>query len=324
MYQITYLFGAGASANALPINKKMDGESAPSQFISELERFKTTIEQFDEASIHLDRIEEILKICMELGTPDLCAKYLLETANMPKYRLLKRLISNYFSYKETVIEARPNIYSTFGRNEPRPLSFLTAISSDQKLPSNVKIISWNYDSQMEIAAEKLRLFNVNAPNKIDGFSSWPNIGSDFNRDFVASPPFLMHINGIAGYNYSLRNFAEPIENPLSLDDEADSLLSFAWEIAEDGKRLFTERRQKILEKMCEGTKYLVVIGYSFPFFNRKFDKLIFQKMAPSLEKIYIQDPYNDGRELKAQYDLGRKVEIVHINNADSYFIPYEF
>jgi hypothetical protein len=134
MYQITYLLGAGASATALPINKKLEGESAPAYFISELDLFKTTLQQKNPGLECIPQIEELLKICEELGTPDLCAKFLLETGNMPRYRLLNQLISNYFTFKESAIEARMTVYGTPGKRETRPLSFLTAISNDQKLP----------------------------------------------------------------------------------------------------------------------------------------------------------------------------------------------
>ena len=39
----------------------------------------------------------------------------------------------------------------------------------------------------------------------------------------------------------------------------------------------------------EDADILVVIGYTFPFFNREIDRMIFSQME-CLQKIYIQDP----------------------------------
>ena len=39
-------------------------------------------------------------------------------------------------------------------------------------------------------------------------------------------------------------------------------------------------------------RILVIIGYTFPFFNREIDREIFSNM-PNLEKIYVQDPNAD-------------------------------
>jgi len=46
------------------------------------------------------------------------------------------------------------------------------------------------------------------------------------------------------------------------------------------------------------TKTLVVIGYSFPYFNRKIDRYIIECM-PFLEKIYFQAP--DASNLKERF-----------------------
>jgi hypothetical protein len=52
-----------------------------------------------------------------------------------------------------------------------------------------------------------------------------------------------------------------------------------------------KRRQILYDKIADA-QILVVIGYSFPFFNCETDHEIFSKME-KLERIYIQDPYAD-------------------------------
>jgi len=68
-----------------------------------------------------------------------------------------------------------------------------------------------------------------------------------------------------------------------------SKLSFAWEDYE-------RPEQNIINKVTTSTKdteVLVVIGYSFPFFNREVDRKIIGEMK-NLKKVYFQDknPHN--------------------------------
>lgn len=73
--------------------------------------------------------------------------------------------------------------------------------------------------------------------------------------------------------------------------ENDVLLSFAWEDeTNDTKKIFLEKRMPIAKAIAEKTDILVVIGYSFPFFNRKIDDEIFKAMKQRLFKIYLRDP----------------------------------
>jgi len=57
-------------------------------------------------------------------------------------------------------------------------------------------------------------------------------------------------------------------------------LHFAWE-----QDYFNNQSAKLFSNIAD-TKVLVVIGYSFPFFNREIDREIFRRME-KLERIYI-------------------------------------
>ena len=76
---------------------------------------------------------------------------------------------------------------------------------------------------------------------------------------------------------------------------------------------------------------MVVIGYSFPFFNRPIDRLIFRKMD-KLEKIYIQDLYPENvkqslrsaltaEELTSRKMMSR-IECIPVND-NQFFLPPE-
>jgi hypothetical protein len=77
---------------------------------------------------------------------------------------------------------------------------------------------------------------------------------------------------------------------------------------------------------------LVVIGYTFPFFNRETDRRVFEQM-PNLSQIYIQDPnadniikniipvMSDHQKETNKLRIGNGIET--ITNVDQFFLPPE-
>lgn len=77
--------------------------------------------------------------------------------------------------------------------------------------------------------------------------------------------------------------------------------------------------------MVSGTTILVVIGYSFPFFNREVDKQIFNELNNRvLKKIYFQDPVLNGKQLISQFGLSDNLKIEHIERTENFHIPFEY
>lgn len=104
----------------------------------------------------------------------------------------------------------------------------------------------------------------------------------------------------------------------------DFLFTFAWEKSTKSAELL-RYRMKISQNIVKDSDVLVVIGYSFPLFNRLIDKEIFNSLTESgkLKKIYYQDPNKSGEFLKSQFNLSSDIEIISITDVDSYFIPNE-
>jgi hypothetical protein len=325
--KITYLLGAGASANALPLikgsptNEKLGLPGALKRFA---EQYKSTSFSSSNPDI-APNLASISDKCIEFGTPDLYAKFLLETGDLGKYALLKKFMANYFHYEQTLAQTS----SGQGRFDYRTLAFLTTIAQKEKLPSNISILSWNYDRQIEIAAKKLMPVDSKVYNSVKGFTCWPNYQESYDFDdryqYKGKDIFLLHLNGVAGFNYSKRTFSEKSDAVFNFEDAGDTLLSFAWEDeSNDEKRVFLKERIEYAKSIAEGTQVLVVIGYSFPFFNRKVDDIVIDTMRNTLTKIYYQDPGLDGSRLFEQFNLNREfVKIDTIPWVDNYYIPYE-
>lgn len=320
MKKITYLLGAGASANALPLikhNPDANTLGLPQELKAFVQKhtstFLTSNKDWDYRNI--DVLKDIIDQCIEFGTPDLYAKFLLETGDNDSYQFLKTLLSVYFKYKQEIEQCF----------DFRALTFLTTICQNKKIPPNIKILTWNYDSQIEMAASRLRPVTSQKHEKIDGFTCWPNTRDGY---VTQENPFILHLNGIAGATYSQKNFYDLIERNYDFTscENKELLLSFAWEDETNSeKKIFNEQRLTVAKEIAYESKILVIIGYSFPFFNRNIDKEIMNAMIPNLDKIYFQDPYNDGSNLPGLFNMPTRLEsnIVHISQKDNYHIPYE-
>ena len=76
------------------------------------------------------------------------------------------------------------------------------------------------------------------------------------------------------------------------------------------------------------TRVLVIIGYTFPFFNREIDREIFLNM-PNLEQIYIQDPCAESVKDSLYSVLTDKqreriyTSIKLIKSTTNFFLPHE-
>ena len=338
MEKITYLLGAGASAEVLPLIKK-NASSGKQGLSEELENFVNeeggSIAKIENLNAEDHKVlKAITKKCRTFGTPDLAAKYYLETKDWENYVQLKKLMSWYF-YS---VERTPNRTGTGfeGRNlDPRVVPFLTTISSNGKLPKAVRVLSWNYDTQIEMGANFLK----GVPGKNNDFDAnffvWPYCSQ--STDTKDKDYFLLHLNGYCGPNYSERSLATEEPSEFDMQSNAEPLLSFAWEDDDNyNKRTFTRRRIELANKTIDGTTILVVIGYSFPFFNRKIDSELFATMKKTLRKIYFQDPSLDGQFLYGQFDLvkdkselmarqfeAKVVDIQWIKDKSQYYVPFE-
>ena len=74
-----------------------------------------------------------------------------------------------------------------------------------------------------------------------------------------------------------------------------------------------------MAKTTKDTEIVVVIGYSFPFFNRVTDRYIFAGI-PKLMKVYIQDKNTSAVKQAIKAVLpDREVKIIPIEDCDQFF-----
>lgn len=267
----------------------------------------------------LKDINDLYMATKEHATIDTYAKKLFLTRRYHDLKCLKNVLSAFFVWAQLE-----------GKADQRYDTFLANILqiNNLHLPKDISVISWNYDSQFETvyqyysATGSLPIYEKN----VDG--DFPQL-KDFGRIFK--------INGSANFgDFNIVNSiikdvnVEPIIQLIEyyglLNVDTSSMgfmfrshLSFAWEASDKQNQLMEAIRQTTAD-----TESIVVIGYSFPYFNREIDRTIFAGI-PNLKTIYIQDPNPDAVEpsLRAVLPDGSNVKIEHQKDCTQFYLPRE-
>jgi hypothetical protein len=337
---ITYLLGAGASYNALPVVNQINDRLL--NFANALEKpfnyrsiqnfwsifGQQEIEEWGQSK--KDVLEElrlsVLWLINENGkhfSIDTFAKKLYLQQDFQNLHKLKITLCCFFVYLQN--DKLDNRYDSF---------FASILDDINNLPENLKFISWNYDYQLEIAfsnfirnrklSDNQRILNVcskgiNSPDvdsinkfgvfKLNGTTSLIDKGTNINILDNIDEEIPNLLNEIVQYYY------------FSIKKKIPTTLSFAWEIESDN---YIESVANCIAK----TDVLIVIGYSFPFFNRKIDSQLLDKME-ALRAIYVQDPLNSEsilERIQSLLELGRDqfIKFHQVKMSDQFYIPFEF
>ena len=335
--KILYFLGAGASAEALPLAKSVGGTSIEPQIpglaysLKKINLNSLLVKLIDKNYQHVlntykHNFGQLADKADEFGDVDTYAKYLhLMHPGGEELQELKRTLSAYFSINQLIL----------GAKDKRYLPWLVTIMNRKIFPENVKILSWNYDFQVELAAAQIGNFEdvewseTGFTHSPPLFSYFPNLDPTFSDYKLLS---LIHLNGIAGFAMSensrklsifQKRFSKSTDSSLLFLEENNlhTQMHFAWEGGNYHNPLMSH-----VKNMIEGTTIMVVIGYSFPFFNREFDKQIFSELTKNgnFRKIYYQDPVLNGQQLRSQFGLSAHIEITHIQNKDNFHVPFEY
>ncbi|MEJ7684834.1 MAG: hypothetical protein WKG06_44710 [Segetibacter sp.] len=325
---ITYFLGAGASARCLPVIDEMperlyalQANIANNKYSSYDDYQRDVIEPLEpKAKELIEDINWLIKEIKPHKTVDTLAKkfYLISNRHQDLMKL-KRLLIIYFLYEQGLKGGEIRKGITKETPDRRYDSFIASITNpsinNTTLPGNFKIITWNYDLQFELALREYRPgLKINDIQKeIQAIPSQYYLRNKVDVDF--SKFVLVRLNGVAGigkfkqdensnlfgsffdtkYHSLLSQIVQyysVLNMPKTQAEENDDLVfNYSWENADEfGNNLYgsiNEIKQKAKYIMPE-TELLVIIGYSFPYFNKHIDKELFESFT-KLKKIYIQD-----------------------------------
>lgn len=346
----TYLIGAGASANVIPV---------VNNFVLGMEKFRSTVsnvrpgsygkfkEPFEQLNIpiasafdmYLKDLDWVIKEVQKHASIDTFARKLYLTNNSYRLRRLKAVIDVYLTATQ-LFDGIDTRYDGFFAT-----IFRGGYGETIQLPRNLKIISWNYDFQFELAASAF--YRKEKSTEVsDLLQTIPRSDLTYHDTLRFS---IIKLNGTSGgytliekgnllyekieYNHS--KYGKQLEEYDKIDileflmgvyihntmpgSNVTTAIHFSWE----GKGLNGGFKEQAIRETRD-TEYLVVIGYSFPTFNRDVDREIIQNM-PKLKKVYIQVPEDsiDGvtQRFKA---IDNKVEVVRMTSKEEFFIPFEY
>lgn len=362
--KVTYLFGAGASANALPIVKF---------FNERLERFLKFSEDYNQeknnsfVAVLISNIRKVLDECKKHSTVDTVAKKYFHTYGKSKNELenLKKVLFIFFLYEQVTkqvyfplsesmksdnVKKSKSINKTKqGNIDVRYDSFIASLLSQQEdkflLPNNINIITWNYDCQFELAFKQFSndsMYEIQRLLNVFPFLTPEGHPDHWNR--IKNESFkVLHLNGQAhnfykefhsGDNYqTLYDEIETLKNEFFLTiEKKDQLIdsrniTFSWERKSNSLIGYDEVNQIIEagKEIMNSTQILVITGYSFPYFNRDVDKELLNDKK--FEKIYIQD--TNALNIRTQFinfftSETKEENIISYDNIDQFLVPPEF
>lgn len=290
MKDVVYLFGAGASAGVMPVIKNLPlrmrhvaNELLSDPNINALVNKTLPSIQIKQVS---DELKELADEASEHASIDTVAKKYMIRGDMPRYRRVTELLTFYLAFEQLMIGSRVDKrYDSF---------FAAVLDIKGNMPKNLVLASWNYDVQLELAyAHYLSSFdpdyareklNYSAPFiNLQGINSSADstMFHKLNGTIGAKP---MHGESFEIINYKNGLTKESVEGLVNscFHPSMRLTLSYAWDMG-----IKTEKFTKLLER-CKNSNTLVVIGYSFPYFNRSIDKELF--VNGNFERIVIQDP----------------------------------
>ena len=198
------------------------------------------------------------------------------------------------------------------------------------LPEGINIISWNYDFQFEISYSNYSNSTLHKTEKDLNI-----FGALNERKFDVSKPGIIKLNGTAGFVGKENNFGLFDVKEHKLDSQSMNLLikelcqnhsesipaiRFAWTDDKLAKEAVYYSKE-ILQK----SKVIVIIGYSFPYFNREIDREIFSGLKKIRQpKIYLQVPENSFQSISDRFKgVHPDIPLTPYTETDQFLIPNE-
>ncbi|TGL06707.1 hypothetical protein EHQ43_09935 [Leptospira bouyouniensis] len=290
-----YLLGAGASATVVPTVQEMKENF---EKIFDLPFQSSTLRDKMPTEL-LSDLRFLSSGIREYGTPDIFAKKAYLSNQTTEYLKIKRALSYYLM-----------MIHIFRGIDSRYYAFLSALiekrSNHYKLHQEVFVATWNYDLQFASALcnltnKTIGYLNDRFDKLTDDAFAPPNTSKQFFRlnGYAGSHLYFNNsldasISGEAfGFIYENISQEEKLTRLFDLYDHFKSKESdikynicFAW----DKRETDHPSKEDLFDSISE-VEVLIVIGYSFPNFNRSIDRRIIRSM-PKLRKIYLQDKIN--------------------------------
>ncbi|MBS3922740.1 MAG: hypothetical protein KGZ37_06300 [Nitrosarchaeum sp.] len=338
--ELTYILGAGASFESIPVVRT---------FLSRFQEFCKFLKNIAENNNYGFNLEErerlkhawsvVLNFSETLKTYqsfDTYFKKLFHIEDLDSIKLTKKIIHLFFLWEHTnSADKKPEDESKFWkqslvdrRYDAFVAGLLKPFKGKTEMFSKTNFITWNYDINLLVSIKnyfdpktnfknyfekiKLKIENENIweiNNQVtiinmNGFF-YSQLFDEFN-EFPRNISHQLMLKKIVP-NYFQNNFQD-------LDSDK---ISFAWESDDD-------KTAQAAAAKISSSKNIIVIGYTFPLYNRLLDYKYFNNEIISQRKLYLQDPNVDNIaiDLKDNFKINLDSNLVtRIYNCDSFFVP---
>jgi hypothetical protein len=333
MKELTYILGAGASFQSIPVVN-----SFSKRFLKFAHYFEDEFnnEGFSKSELYKMLYNLVLSLHNEFASHhsfDTYFKKLFHTNQFEQIEQSKRLLNLYFlwehlqSVSSLPFERKENTFYKESKFDKRYDALLAGLlkpeSGKKEFFTKVNFITWNYDLNLFFSlknyfGDKMPIGEFIKKIKVNEFE-W-NISNQVS---------VINMNGFF-YSHSLDSFYSlETENTSSVlydlieDDFLDSeknridaeQIKFAWETDRNVAGIAKSKIQK--------SNNIVVIGYTFPLYNRLQDLYYFNNKDVSQKKVYIQDPDSEkiGSFAKESFGISTARLIKTVKDCSSFFVP---
>ncbi len=334
--RLVYYIGAGASAKSLPT-----AADIPSRMRKLANALSTGNYEPDSQYKHLlgrlcDEMKSLATRAAAYPSIDVLARILHLQGKDAELRKLKATLSTYLLLEQSNKPSDPRYGSFFAYLADKDANGTLA------MPTDLRIVSWNYDMQFEKSFAEFipdhlyekksdvgRMLQI-VPTGVESRDHYDGIFSIYKLNGAAgvrdpSDRGHFHNNRMMIKSYDVVIFGQTDKFDCSSLNLAlhfyekvmgndDPYLQFAWE--DDN------RRASVLELIDQFSpvEIVVVIGYSFPLFNRELDRKVFELLGP--RKVFLQVAAGDEAVKDRLGGLGVDSEIVRVvRDEDQYYIP---
>lgn len=350
---VVYWIGAGASAQALPVVNEM-----PAAFRSQQVWVRNLMKDRLEAYFFKDYVEKLYAyalLCERFGTIDTYARSLFILKKREELSELKLHLALFFlleqaverrSYQRVQVPA-PDIYEKKEQIDTRYMTWLAQLlDSEGLIKPCVQVLSWNYDLQLEHAVGVYRgLEDLSEVHDTAAFWFYPDPEQLDMGGFTR--PAVIHLNGIAGQAMGSRGARALYRGLVAADPEAyildlfkhyaevrkgnaralramDRTFCFAWE-----ENSITEKGVSFACDAMERADVLVIIGYSFPAFNRTIDMRLMHAFIPRNtvnkdKRIHFQSRSHTEASFGHIFGISQESTNIKVDSyVDQFYLPPE-
>ncbi len=350
MQELTYILGAGASFQSIPVVKSFSNrfkEFLDWIDIGVIKGIDFSSEEKQKFGILHNLGEDLHQSFRSHQSFDTYFKKLFHTGQNDKISQGKKVLNLYFTWEHlSKPTARPDYYdedtfwkqSSIDKRYDALIAGLLKPLADKKEPyCKINFITWNYDLNLLMSLknyflpeasigeffkqidrkytweieDKICVINMNGFFYSSNFSGLINLNQSTIHDII--------YDKIKDQNYLELKVTDGFLGYGDNSDRDAESIKFAWETKNFNSAI---AKNKIGE-----SKNIVIIGYTFPLYNRSIDLEYFYNDVLYGKRLILQDPNSlelesdviENFSLKPQNFKGS--EIVTKVNCDNFFIP---